>query len=362
MKRSLCLLTTVALALPAAAQTPSPTVRISAFADAYYAWDVGHPALRDRAFATQAVRHDEFNVNLAHLEASLSGERVRGRLALQAGTSVQANYAGEPAIGSNSGASLSRSIQEAVVGMRVRPGLWVDGGVFFSHIGQESWISRDNPTYTRSFTAEYTPYYSSGVKVTWAASPKVTAQLHLLNGWQNISENNERKAVGARVDWTPRAGIALGWAGFRGDEQPAAGARRMRDFHQLFARLEAGSDLTLWLTADRGWERPESGSTATWGSLTAIAERRLSPTVSLAARVERYVDRDGVLIPVTDPAGFDVTSASVGLNLRLPEGIQWRTEARGYWSDGAVWPDRMSRRRHTAALVTSLSLTFAAAP
>lgn len=362
MNRSLCLLATVTLALPATAQTPSPTVRIGAFADAYYAWDVGRPTLRDRAFATQAVRHDEFNINLAHVEATLSGERVRGRVALQAGTSVQANYAGEPSIGSNSGPSLSRSIQEAVAGVRVRPGLWVDGGVFFSHIGQESWISRDNPTYTRSFTAEYTPYYSSGVKVTWAASSTLTAQVHLLNGWQNIAENNERKAVGARLDWAPSAGIALGWAGFRGDEQPETSARRMRDFHQLFARLEAGSDLTLWLTADRGWERPESGETATWGSLTAIAERRLSPTVSLATRLERYVDRDGVFIPVTDPHGFAVTSASLGLNLRLPEGVQWRTEARGYWSDGAIWPDREGRRRDTVALVTSLSISLAAAP
>ena len=362
MIRPFRFLATIAVALPAAAQTPQPIVRVGGFADAYYVWDLGRPALRDRAFTTQAVRHDEFNINLAHIEATLSGERVRGRLALQAGTAVQANYAGEPAIGANSGPSLSRSIQEAVVGVRVRPGVWVDGGVFFSHIGQESWISRDNPTYTRSFTAEYTPYYSSGVKVTWAASPKITAQLHLLNGWQNISENNERKAVGARIDWTPRTGVFVGWAGFRGDEQPEGSARRIRDFHQLVARLEPRSDLTLWLTADRGWERPETGPTATWGSLTAIAERRLSPTLSLAARVERYVDRDGVLIPVPDPEGFAVTSASLGLNLRLPEGVQWRTEARGYWSDASVWPDRLGSRRSTAALVTSLSLTLSASP
>jgi hypothetical protein len=362
MIRSTGMLMLTAMALPLAGQAPAPTVRFGAFADAYYAWDAGRPALRDRAFTTQSVRHDEFNINLAHIEASLAGERVRGRLALQAGTAVQANYAGEPAIGTQSGPSLARSIQEAVVGVRVRPSLWVDGGVFFSHVGQESWISRDNPTYTRSFTAEYTPYYSSGMKVTWAASPEVTAQVHLLNGWQNISENNERKALGARIDWMPRAGITLGWAGFRGDEQPEASPRRMRDVHQLFARLEPRSDLTLWLTADRGWERPESGSTATWGSLTGIAERRLSPTVSLAARVERYADRDGVLIPVADPRGFAVTSTSLGLNLRLPDGVQWRTEARGYWSDGAVWPDRQGTQRTTAALVTSLSLTFAASP
>jgi hypothetical protein len=362
MIRPCCLLATIALAVPAAAQSPAPTVRIGAFADAYYAWDVGRPALRDRAFTTQAVRHDEFNINLAHIEATVSGDRVRGRLALQAGTAVQANYVGEPAIGSNSGPSLSRTIQEAVVGIRVRPGLWVDGGVFFSHIGQESWISRDNPTYTRSFTAEYTPYYSSGVKVTWNASAKLTAQFHLLNGWQNIAESNERKAVGGRVDWTPRSGIAVGYAGFRGDEQPEAGTRRMRTFHQLFTKLEPSNDLTLWLTADRGSEHPAGGEASTWGSLTAIAERRLSPTLSLAGRVERYADRDGVLIPVTDPHGFDVTSASFGVNVRLPEGVQWRTEARGYWSDGAVWPDRQGTRRSTAALVTSLSLTLAAAP
>jgi hypothetical protein len=348
---------TIMIALPAAAQQPSPTVRIAAFADAYYGWDVGRPALRDRAYTTQAVRHDEFNINLAHLEATLSGERVRGRVALQAGTSVQANYAGEPALGSTSGPSLSRSIQEAVVGVRVRPGLWVDGGVFFSHIGQESWISRDNPTYTRSFTADYTPYYSSGVKVTWAASPQVTAQLHLLNGWQNISENNERKAVGGRIEWTPRAGVSLGWAGFRGDEQPEAAARRTRDFHQLFARLEPRNDLTLWLTADRGWERPLAGPSAPWGSVTIVAEHALSPTLSLAGRLERFVDREGVLVR----AGVGVTSASLGLNLKLPEGVQWRSEVRGYWSDGAIWPDRSAFRRSTATIVTSLAMTLASA-
>ena len=123
--------------------------------------------------------------------------------------------------------------------MRVRPGLWVDGGVFFSHIGQESWISRDNPTYTRSFTAEYTPYYSSGVKLTWAASPKVTAQLHLLNGWQNISENNERKAVGARVDWTSARGHRAGVGRLSGRRTARGRARRMRDFHQLVGPTRA---------------------------------------------------------------------------------------------------------------------------
>jgi len=40
--------------------------------------------------------------------------------------------------------------------------------------------------YTRSLVADYTPYYLSGAKLTWQATPKLTSQLHLVNGWQNI--------------------------------------------------------------------------------------------------------------------------------------------------------------------------------
>ncbi len=72
---------------------------------------------------------------------------------------MQSNYAGEPTKGSVSGPSLARIIQEAVVGLRLRQNVWVDAGVFYAHMGMESWASRDNPTYTRSLVADYSPYY-----------------------------------------------------------------------------------------------------------------------------------------------------------------------------------------------------------
>jgi hypothetical protein len=113
-------------------------------------------------------------VNLAFVEARLDGERVRGRFALQFGTSVQANYAGEPHIGHVSGPSVSQYIQEAFIGYKLSPTLWVDGGVFFAHTGLEGWISRDNLAYTRSMVADFSPYYEAGVKLTWTPSPAVT--------------------------------------------------------------------------------------------------------------------------------------------------------------------------------------------
>jgi hypothetical protein len=180
------------------AQDSARTVTLGGFVDAYFAWDFNRPGPGnfDRSFTTQPARHDEFNVNLAFVELKLSGPQVRGRLALQAGTSVQANYAGEPTTGAVSGPDLARHIQEAVVGVRAARTLWIDAGIYLSHIGQESWISRDNPTYSRSLIAEFSPYYETGVKATWAAGSRLTAQLHVLNGWQNISETNQDKAVG----------------------------------------------------------------------------------------------------------------------------------------------------------------------
>ena len=113
-------------------------VTIGGFIDSYYAWDTGHPRDIDRAYTTQPARHNEFNVNLAFVEAVLTGARIRGRLALQAGTSVQSNYFAEPQVGAVSGGVLSRHIQEATVGVRLHPRLWVDGGIYLSSVGLEA--------------------------------------------------------------------------------------------------------------------------------------------------------------------------------------------------------------------------------
>jgi hypothetical protein len=58
----------------------------------------------------------------------------------------------------------------------------VDGGIFLSHIGMENWTSRDNPTYTRSLSFDFTPAYESGVKLTWQATPKLSALITVVNG------------------------------------------------------------------------------------------------------------------------------------------------------------------------------------
>ena len=83
----------------AAGQDTTRSLSVGGFVDAYYAWDVLRPPNLDRSFTTQPARHNEFNINLAFVEMKLAGPHTRGRVALQAGTSVQSNYAAEPRVG-----------------------------------------------------------------------------------------------------------------------------------------------------------------------------------------------------------------------------------------------------------------------
>jgi hypothetical protein len=339
-------------------QRPKPTVAFGAFVDAYYAYDFGRPSNIDRFYSTQPARHNEFNVNLAFVEAKLTHDRIRGRVALQAGTSVQSNYLAEPSIGTISGDDVSRFIQEGYVGLRLGEGLWVDGGIFFSHIGQESWISRDNPTYTRSLVADYTPYYSTGVMLTWQASPRLLIRGHVLNGWQNISETNGDKAVGVRIEWAPSSSLLLGYTNFIGNEAPDDQPTRTRVFNQWFAKATLGQT-TWWLTVDYGTQDTPTVDGASWFGGAFIGSLRVSPRVALSARVERYSDPDQVIITTGEDYGFQSWGGSLGVDLTVAGQALWRTEVRGYTGEDALWPDPDGGLRTSGGfLVTSLALSF----
>lgn len=238
------------------------------FIDTYYAYDFNNPVNHDRAFTTQAARNNEFNIGLAYLDAKVNSDRVRGRLALQAGTSVQTNYASEPSVGQVSGASLARHIQEAVIGYRVTDKLWIDGGIYLSHIGFESWISKDNWAYTRSLAGDFSPYYQSGVKAGYQWNDQFFTCLHVLNGWQNISENNANKALGLQVAYNPNERLSFTYNNFLGNEVE----NRRRFFNDFIAKLGLNDHLQIAAIYDIGFQRNTADSAEdTW---QAYADRK----------------------------------------------------------------------------------------
>ena len=348
---------------PATPSAPDTAAKITfgGFVDGYYAYDFNRPPTFDRAFTTQPARHNEFNVNLAFVEAKLDAPRMRGRLAIQVGTSVQANYAGERRNGAISGPDLARLIQEAVVGTKLTDNLWIDGGVFLSHIGMEGFVSRDNPMYTRSLVADYSPYYESGVKATWQATPTVSALFTVVNGWQNISETNSAKSVGVRVDYTPSAVTTFSYFNYLGDEAPDSAAhRQLRSYNGVGLKSALSSHFLVMAEVDYGTQGHASGSGASaWYGGMFTGRYQAKPTIAIVSRVERFTDRDQAIVATGVVEGLRASGVSIGADVTPQPRVLWRTELRGFQGESAVFPKRTGGpSKSDAFVVTSLGLTF----
>lgn len=360
-----CFLSVVAAVAPALAENSSATkdnkepeklpLTFGGYIDAQYAYDLNDPSNRDRAYTTQPARTNEFNINLAYLDAKLDADRIRGRLALQVGTSVQSNYSSEPTQGIVSGPSLSRHIQEGVIGYRVTDKLWIDGGIYFSHIGFESWISKENWTPSRSLSADYSPYYQSGLKATYQWTETLSTQLHLLNGWQNISENNGAKALGIQVAFSPSQALSITYNNFLGNEVGS----QWRFFNDLIVKVGITDRLSVAALYDFGLQQ-DSGlaSWSLWHVAGAFVRYQFTPTLALAARGEFFLDRNQVIVVTGTPNGFQTFGASMNADVALHKHLLWRTEFRGFRSVDAVYPTRGANSPLDGFVSSSLSLWF----
>jgi hypothetical protein len=326
-------------------------VSFDAFVDVYYAYDFNEPRGRERAFTTQPLRHDEFNVNFAFIRAQATGERVRGSFGFGLGTYVQANYAAEPEILQN--------VFEAYAGVKLGDSTWLDAGVMPSHIGLESAISSQNWTLTRSLVADFSPFYETGVRLGLSPSEHVSATFLVLNGFQTIRETNDHKAVGAQLQVRPSDRVVLNYSNYLSDEAPDDESSQVRFFHDLFVTFSVTDAIGLAAVFDVGTqERPDDDS-ATWYGTALIARYAFAPGWAVAARGEVYHDPDQVLVVTGTPDGFQTAGASLNLDYAPAEGVLMRIEGRLLDSEDEVFPSETDDRSdRDPLLTTSIAFTF----
>ena len=237
--------TTPADSAATAVTQPGNPFTVYGFVDAYYGYDFKHARGHERPnFIFSHNRQNEFTVNQGLIGLRYDNDQVRGEVGLHAGTYPSANYAPEDPI--------IRNIYQAYAGFRPFRKAWIDAGIFSSHIGIESALSKNNWTLTRSLAAEGSPYYEAGVKFTYEVDSKLTLTALVLNGWQNIRETNQAKALGTQIQWQATDKLLINSSTFYGNEQPEGLVRRRRFFHDFYARYAASDRLSLALVFDVG--------------------------------------------------------------------------------------------------------------
>lgn len=284
--------------VPATQEPVAPRLEVHGFVDGYFTWNTNEPADHANFFpgvGTSAKRDHEAALNLAQVGLELAPRPVGFRLALGYGTATEVVHAAEVR-GVATSPDTWRNVVQASAQWQtgLGRGLLLEAGVYPSHIGMEAFQSKDNWNYTRSWLGELSPYYQTGLKLAYPLSERWSAQLHLLNGWQVIADNNGGKSLGAQLAYASER-LALSFNGIVGPEL-AGNDDDLRALGDVVATWKATPSFSLGLSADLAREERPAGASASWAGAGLYA--RFSPPESrtaLALRGEYYDDGDGAI-------------------------------------------------------------------
>lgn len=333
-----------------------PSLTVYGFVDAFYVYDFNKPQGNERQpFLFNHNRHNEYNLNLGLVKLGIEHSRYRANLALQTGTYANDNYAEET--------DVLKNIFEANVGIALttNQNLWLDVGIFPSHLGFENAISLDNLTLTRSLAAENSPYFLAGAKLTYQVTNQLEITGLMVNGWQRIQrlEGNSLPSFGTQLHYKASDQFALNWSTFIGTDDPDA-TRRMRYFNNMYGQFQLSQRLQFIAGFDVGAQQAEMGSSRydLWYSPVIIGQYAFNETWGAALRAEYYQDKQGVIIPTMTPNGFKTSGVSINVDYSPVPNLACRLEARWFDSQDAVFETRKNRSSSNFFIGGSIAIEF----
>ena len=323
----------------------SSSISYSGFIDSTFGHDLNDLTTHRRPYTTQPLYDDEAALNLGYVDAVVRDGDYHGRLAVQYGSSVVANYEAEHD-------RFFRYFQEAYAGAELANNVTLDVGIFFSHIGTEGWISRDNVNLGRSLTADYSPYYQSGARLLYSLTPEIKTELHLVRGWQNIS-NHAEPALGTRIAYSASPALMIQHSTFVGD---VSGGRLFNHFGFV---ASASKSLTIVGAYDVGLQERRANTTAIWHGWAISTKYRVNTPIALGFRIERYSDPSQVLVTSLSLDSVTTMGFSFNLDYSITNDLVWRTEYRAFVGQHDIFPDGDSFRPSDSLITTSLQYSFA---
>ena len=337
-------------------EAKEPKLDLSGYIEVYYLYDFNKPPDHERPnFVYSYNRANEFNINLGFIKAAYANSIVRANLALMSGTYPNANLKNEPGV--------LRNIFEANAGVKLSKTkeLWVDAGIFASHIGFESAVGKDSWNLTRSLLADNSPYYESGIKVSYTTtSGKWFLSGLILNGWQRIQmvEGNSLPSFGTQFMFKPSDKITLNSSSFIGTDKPDS-ARVMRYFHNFYGVLQLSENVSLTAGFDNGFEEKGDGTGYnTWYSPVVIVRTKVNDRISFDVRGEYYHDRYNVIVETDLDEPFRTKGASMNLDYQITSKALWRIEFRYMSADRDIFIRRGNRVRDSSFITTCLAINF----
>ena len=323
-----CLLLGFPGLVSAQSKDSSAQFKISGYLDAYYARysdsvGVGHY----QKFAAESPKNNELGLNIAQITASYTSSKVRAVITLHYGD-----------LPTSAWSPVYNMIQEANMGIQLRPKLWLDAGFFKTHIGTEALLPKDNVATSISVITLYEPWFQSGAKLTYSPNEKYVFCLHVLNGYNTFVDNNSKKSIGITAFYAPNDKFNVGYYNLYGDEMPDTMAGSHKRFlnnlvfnYQFTPKLKGIAGFDYISQQNSGLTDPTKTASITSAILTL--KYQFHSQIAGYGRFEYFSDPDGFLTgTILDAAGnttgYKLTGYTIGLEYKMTDNSYFRLEGR----------------------------------
>ena len=237
---------------PTIASLLGPT-SLSGFVDMYYNYNSNQPASRTSSFRSFDGSSNQFALNLVELVVDKTPEITNSRtgyhVALGFGQAMNAINGTDPG-----GLGFAQYLKEAYFSYvaPVGKGLQIDAGKFVTPNGAEVIETKDDLNYSRGLLFSYAiPYYHYGLRAKYAFNDKYSVSGCVVNGWNNVMDNNTGKTYGIGFGWNPNKKISFTQNFMAGPEQTNNNSN-WRQLWDTVITYSATSKLSFTLNTDYG--------------------------------------------------------------------------------------------------------------
>jgi hypothetical protein len=350
--RSLILL---GLLLPqlAFSQIQKDSIHFSGYTEIYFSQDQHNWQDHQRPdFLYSHTSTNHIALNTAVLDFKYSSARVKTQLSLVEGTYANKVTSAEPiGFGALYVGNVSYKLSQ-------RENLWMQAGVFPSHIGLESAIGFSNLSLSRSLAAENSPYYESGLSLQYSSkNNKFFGSLLALNGWQTMTlvPQQSRMSFGSQIQFKPNANITLNHSTYYG-EVSVFNDSQMRFFQNFYGNIQLKKSWTVQFQTDYGIQETESnGFNKSWVTGFLGLAYKVSEKLSLVGRGELFQDRSNLVIAGVNN---DLWGYSFNINYLFDEHLLLRAEWRNITSNSYSFSFQNFNEKHMNGLNLSLAAQF----
>ncbi len=332
-------------------------VEVSGFIDGYFGYNFNKPAGRVNVLRNFDTRSNQFALNLAEIviekKPNPLNSRVGFRLDLDYGPATDLVHASEPG-----GSEVYKVIQQAY-GSYLAPvgsGLQIDVGKFVTWNGAEVIETKDNWNYSRGLLFSWAiPYYHAGVRAKYSFNSKVSLMGAVVNGWNNVEENNSGKTFGVSLTWVPTPKLSIIQNFTTGPEQ----TNDRHHFRHLLDTVVTYNFNKQWAVMgnyDYAQDTLTSGGKVHWQGIAAYLHYAPTEKLAFTPRYEWFGDYNGFATGTAQR----VKEFTMTAEYKVKPTLMMRFEYRRDWSDHLFFPksDPLILAKSQSTALAGLIWTF----